>query len=379
MKIGLHYELARPTLNTHALFEETMAQVVLADQLGFDYVWSVEHHFLTGFSESTCPEVIHAAISQNTEQIRLGLGVIVLPYHNPVQVAERVATLDHLSNGRVDLGTGRSAPYELTGMGIDPSHSREMWDESINIIPQIWAADWFEFKGKYWDIPSRQILPKPYQEPHPPMWVACLQSSSYDIAAQKGIGVLAMGASDPRVLKPYITKYHDDVKNANPIGGFVNPQWGTQTFAVCAETDREGRDLAGNMLKQFFAPERPYTQGAKDIYDKLLQQWGGVPDDLKQEFIRGSERYGESGDQGSGEEINFIGHAAWDTLDPDTLCERAVVIGGDPDGCVAALKKHEAAGADQILLVVQTDQVPHETVMKSIELLGKYVLPEFKD
>ena len=94
MKIGLHYELARPTLDTHALFEETMAQVVLADQLGFDYVWSVEHHFLTGFSESTCPEVIHAAISQNTEQIRLGLGVIVLPYHNPVQVAERVATLD---------------------------------------------------------------------------------------------------------------------------------------------------------------------------------------------------------------------------------------------------------------------------------------------
>ena len=102
-----------------------------------------------------------------------------------------------------------------------------------------------------------------------------------------------------------------------------------------------------------------------------------MPDDLKQEFIRGSERY-ESGEQGSGEEINFIGHAAWDTLDADTLCERAVVIGGDPDGCIAALKIHEAAGADQILLVVQTDQVPHETVMKSIELLGKYVLPEFK-
>ncbi|MAG36775.1 MAG: hypothetical protein CL878_11120 [Dehalococcoidia bacterium] len=125
MKLGLHYEMARPELDDHLLLQETIEQIIRADQVGFDYVWLVEHHFMTGFSGSACPEIVYGALSQRTERIRLGLGVIVLPYHHPIRVAERVATLDHLAEGRVDFGTGRSAAYELTGMGIDPSQSRE--------------------------------------------------------------------------------------------------------------------------------------------------------------------------------------------------------------------------------------------------------------
>ena len=150
-----------------------MEQCILADEVGFDYLWFVEHHFLTGFSASPCPDLVYAALSQRTKQIRLGLGVVILPYHHPNRVAERVAMLDHLSEGRVDFGTGRSAPYELTGMGIDPRDSREMWEESLSMVPNIWQTDWYSYEGKYWQVPERQILPKPYQDPHPPIWGCC--------------------------------------------------------------------------------------------------------------------------------------------------------------------------------------------------------------
>jgi len=169
MKLGLHYEMARPNLDDHLLLQETIDQIILADRMGFDYVWLVEHHFLSGFSGSTSPETILGALSQRTEQIRLGLGVVVLPYHHPIQVAERVATLDHLAKGRIDFGTGRSQPYELSGMGVDPLESRAMWEESLTMIPRIWESDWFEWEGKFWNVPSRQVLPKPYQNPHPPI------------------------------------------------------------------------------------------------------------------------------------------------------------------------------------------------------------------
>ena len=118
MKLALQYEMQRPELDDHLVVKETMEQCVLADQAGFDYVWFVEHHFLTGFSASPCPDVFYGALSQRTKNIRLGLGVVILPYHHPVRVAERVAMLDHLSDGRVDFGTGRSAPASYTHLTL---------------------------------------------------------------------------------------------------------------------------------------------------------------------------------------------------------------------------------------------------------------------
>lgn len=378
MKLGLHYEMARPNLDDHLLLQETIDQIVLADRMGFDYVWLVEHHFLTGFSGSASPETILGALSQRTDRIRLGLGVVVLPYHHPIQVAERVATLDHLTNGRVDFGTGRSQPYELSGMGIDPLESRGRWEESLTMVPRIWESDWFQWEGKFWNVPSRQVRPKPYQNPHPPIWVAALQSATYEIAAQKGIGVLSMGASAPSVLEPYIRAYHEAVVKASPVGGTINSQWGSQTIGICTENNRDGRDLGALSTKTFFGPDRPYAKGQKDLYSRLIKQWGGIPDHLKEEFIR-SGAASEAGDNSEAEETNFVVDAVWESLDADTLADRAVIIAGNPDSCIAALKKHESAGVDQVLITMQTETVPHSVVMKSIELFGKYVIPEFKD
>ena len=383
MKLALQYEMQRPSLDDRLVLAETMEQCILADEVGFDYLWFVEHHFLTGFSASPCPELVYAALSQRTKQIRLGLGVVILPYHHPNRVAERVAMLDHLSGGRVDFGTGRSAPYELTGMGIDPRDSREMWEESLSMVPRIWQSDWFSHEGKFWQVPERQILPKPYQDPHPPIWVAALQPATYGIAAEKGIGVLSFGSSAPSSLEPHVKAYKRNVKRANPVGAFVNDQWASSTLGVCLEDDREAKEMGAQSLKNFFGPDRPYVQGQKDIYAQLLEKWGGVPDHLKANFSRYVEVEGEDADEPKEDILDYSGgsaiaHQIWSGLDADTLCDRAVVIAGNPDSCIEALKKHEAIGIDQMMIMMQTESVPHEKVMESIELFGKYVIPEFK-
>ena len=379
MKLGLQYEMQRPSLDDHLVLKETMEQCILADKVGFDYLWFVEHHFLTGFSASPCSDIVFAALSQRTERIRLGLGVVILPYHHPVRVAERVAMLDHLSEGRVDFGTGRSAPYELLGMGIDPRESRDRWDESLNMVPKIWESDWFSWEGQFWTVPSRQVLPKPYQKPHPPIWVAALQPSTYDIAAEKGIGVLAFGSSAPAEMEPHVRAYKENVKNAKPVGAFVNDQWASSTLGICLDDDKEARELGAQSLKAFFGPDRPYVQGQKDVYKQLLEKWGGVPENLRQNF----SRYVELDEGQTAEEAldvsggGAIAHKVWDDLDADTLADRAVVIAGDPDSCIEALKKHEATGIDQMMIMMQTETIPHEKVMRSIQLFGKHVIPEF--
>ena len=380
MKLALQFEMQRSDLDDHLVLSETMEQCILADEVGFDYLWFVEHHFLTGFSASPCPDLIFAALSQRTKRIRLGLGVVILPYHHPNRVAERVAMLDHLAEGRVDLGTGRSAVYELTGMGIDPRDSRDMWEESLTMIPKIWQSDWFSWEGRFWNVPSRQVLPKPYQNPHPPIWVAALQPATYKIAAEKGIGVLAFGSSAPAELEPHVRAYKENVRNATPVGAVINDQWASSTLGVCLEDNKEAREMGARSIKNFFGPNRPYVQDQKDVYARLLEQWGGIPDHLSQNF----SRYVEVSDKevpdgaldlsGGGS----IAHKIWNDLDADTLSDRAVIIAGDPDSCIEALKKHEATGVDQMMIMMQTESVPHDKVMKSIELFGKYVIPEFK-
>src|SRR5262249_10477399 len=147
MRFGLLYEAQRPFEGTsvewNALYKETLEQCVLADRVGFDNLWFVEHHFLTGFSGSPCPEVLLGALSQLTRRIRIGFGVSILPAHHPIHVAERAAMLDQLTDGRLEFGTGRSNAYEQLGQGVDPRETRAMWEESLTMLPQIWQSDEF--------------------------------------------------------------------------------------------------------------------------------------------------------------------------------------------------------------------------------------------
>ncbi len=385
MEFSLAYEMQRPTLDSHAVIEETIEQCILADEMGFDSVWFVEHHFLTTFSMSPCPEVVLAAIAAQTKRIRLGFGVVILPYHHPVRVAERIAMLDHISHGRVEFGTGRSAPYEQTGMGIDPRLSREMWEESLTMIPKIWASESFEWEGRFWNVPPREVLPKPYQKPHPPIWVAALQPATYELADKKGIGAMALGVNSPSVLEPHIKAYRENIKNAVPVGDAINNQWLSSCFGFCGEDNREARELSAKSLKTFFSPGRPYVQDQKDIYAHLLEQWGGVPEHLAQNFSRyvNVEAKVEGTNGGSALGLDLSGGSAlaqriWEEFDADTMADRGIIVAGDPPSCIDAIKLHEATGVDQLQFLMATETIGHAEVMKSIEMFGKHVIPAFK-
>ena len=376
MKFGLLYEMQRPSPDNEvdytALYDEVLEQAVLADEVGFDYAWSVEHHFLEGFSGSPASEVIISALARMTKRIRLGFGVVILPNHHPVQVAERMAMIDHISGGRVDMGTGRSSPYEQTGLGIDPRNSRELWDESVRMIPKIWmSGDSFEWEGKFFNVPKRHVLPKPKQDPHPPIWLACTQPTSYELAAERGIGVLSFGSGAPAGMKAHIDTYREQVVKSEPVGGFVNNQWANFTIGHCGENNDDARALATHALKEFFGPDKPYTANRQEVYAQLLEAWGGVPDDLKATFGRLDAGALDLAGGGSP-------RAALAQLGPDVLAERGVIIAGDPDSCIECVKQHQAAGVDQILMVMQTTEIPHEKVMSSIKLFGEEVIPAFQ-
>jgi len=383
MRLSLAYEMQRPVVDDHAVIEETIEQCVLADRMGFDAVWFVEHHFLTSFSMSPCPEVMFGALSRLTKRIRLGFGVVILPYHHPVRVAERVAMVDHLSGGRVEFGTGRSAAYEQTGMGIDPRHTRAMWEESLEMIPRVWEDGLFAWEGQYWNVPPREVRPKPFQKPHPPIWVAALQPATYELAAQKGIGVMALSVAAPSYLAPHIKKYKEDVRHARPVGGSINDQWLSSTMGLCDRDNKAARELAAKSLRTFFGPDRPYLKDQTHLYEQLVASWGGVPDHLRANFARYIKAEGAA-DTAGVPEVDLSGgsgqiaSALWNQIDADTLVERGVLVAGDPDSCLRAIAIHEEAGVDELQFLMATETVPHEKVMSSIEMFGTHVIPQLK-
>src|SRR5262247_812084 len=363
MRLSLAYEMQRPVVDDHAVIKETLEQCVLADRMGFDTVWFVEHHFLTSFSMSPGPVEIIGALSQLTKRIRLGFGVVILPYHHPVRVAERVAMVDHMSGGRVEFGTGRSAPYEQIGMGIDPRETRARWEESLRMIPRIWEDGLFSWEGKFWSVPPRDVRPKPYQKPHPRIWVAALQPSTYHLAAQKGIGVMALSVAAPASLEQHIKEYKENVRRATPVGKTINDQWLSATMAYCGPDNKEARELAAKSLKTFFGPDRPYLKDQVNIYERLVEQWGGVPDHLKANFARYIKK--DQLSTGDAPEVDLSGgsgaiaQAIWNQLDADTLAERGVIVAGDPESCLKAIRLHEATGVDQLQFLIATETISH--------------------
>src|SRR5688572_23974298 len=234
MKFGIFYEhqLPRPWTeeSEHKLLKDAVEQVKLADRLGIDYVWEVEHHFLEEYSHSSAPEVFLAACSQVTKNIRLGHGIVQLPFNfNPTaRIAERIATLDLLSDGRVDFGTGEAgSETELGGFGIDPNDKRSQWIEALDAVTRMFVEEPFAgYDGDYLKMPPRNVVPKPFQKLHPPMWVACSRRETIHLAATKGIGALSFSFVEPAEAKAWVDDYYATLASPAcvPAGFAVNPQ-----------------------------------------------------------------------------------------------------------------------------------------------------------
>src|SRR3954470_7297557 len=242
MKFGIFYEISVPRPwgpeTEKQVYDNCLEQVRLADELGFDQVWAVEHHFLEEYSHCSAPELFLTACAMVTKRIHVGHGIVVCvpEFNNPIKVAERTATLDILSNGRVEVGTGRSATWtELGGFGADPDQTKKTWDEYVRILPKMWTQERFSYRGRAFSMPERAILPKPIQKPHPPMWVAVTSPGTELDAADRGLGCLGVAAAGYDEQERRTKEYHRRIQLCDPVSSVVNDQVSTLNFLYCHE------------------------------------------------------------------------------------------------------------------------------------------------
>lgn len=204
----------------HQRLHNEVTWTVAADKAGFKYSWATEHHFLTEYSHLSSNEAFIAHLLAKTERIHVGSGIfnITPPVSHPARVAEKVAMLDNLSNGRFEFGVGRgSSTTEQRGFGIDdPELTKEMIDEVLPEFKKMWRENSYSFDGKFFSMPPRNVLPKPYSDPHPPMWIAAGNPSTFEKAARMGLGVLCFTMGTPEMLAPLIEVYKKEIEKAEP-------------------------------------------------------------------------------------------------------------------------------------------------------------------
>lgn len=362
MEFGLIYEICRPEpfeeeFSEKDAYWQALEQIELADELGFDYVWAVEHHFLNGYSLSSAPEVFLSAVAQRTKRVRVGNGVRLLPppFNHPVRSAEMAAVLDILSNGRFDFGVGRSTTEaELGGFGIKPEDSKPMLIEVLPEIVKMWTHDKYPgFTGKYFSMPPREVIPTPIQKPHPPIWMACTQPSSFDLAASFGVGVLAFGVGAPGDVKNSIKRYKQNVKiPSNPVSTVINSKVAPATIMFCADDTKLAIEMGlaaalwyGQQTAKLFAPWANKTIKGYEYYSELVKD----PEFIKQFQVPIEDR----------------------------LNDKFSLV-GTPDKVALAVKAYQEIGADQIICLVQAGKIPHKNILESLSLFAKEVMRQFK-
>ena len=349
MKFGIFYEhqLPRPWAqdSEHKLLKNALEQIALADRLGYHYAWEVEHHFLEEYSHSSAPEVFLAAASQITKNIRLGHGIIQLTTNHPARVAEKVATLDLVSDGRVELGLGEGASVtELHPFNLRFRDKRLVWEDAVKcVLPMFWNHGW-EYEGPFFKFPLRAVIPKPLQKPHPPLWVACSQLETIKYSAHRGMGALCFKFVDLNSAQAWVNAYYNTfVHHQEKLAEYqANPNIAVVGGFMCARTDEEAWQKADgwtffNFALQLYNKEGPWRPGEVDIWEKY-QEWKLTP----------------AGQRRSGSEL--IGS-------PDTIRQRLLEL--------------EAANVDQVILLNQAGKNTHEDICASLEMFAREVMPEF--
>jgi len=372
MKFGIFYEhqLPRPWHedSEQQLINDALDQIQFADELGIQYVWEVEHHFLEEYSHSSAPEVFLAAASQRTKNMRIGHGIIQTApgYNHPARTAERVAMLDLVSNGRVEFGSGESSSEaELGGFRIDPQVKREAWLEGLEVALRCMTETPFTgVDGQFVQMPPRNVVPKPAQKPHPPLWVACSRRDTILLAAEKGIGALSFAFIEPDDARQWVADYEETLRTkCVPVGMAVNPQVACVTPMMCARDENdaiarglEGGNFFGYSLAHFyvFGEHRPAITNVWEEFEERRGKMGYSPEAA---IAARSETLGAKA--ASGDETGLRGAI------------------GTPDQLREFLRRYEDAGVDQLIFVMQAGKNRHEHIMESLELFGTEVLPEF--
>jgi alkanesulfonate monooxygenase SsuD/methylene tetrahydromethanopterin reductase-like flavin-dependent oxidoreductase (luciferase family) len=374
MKFGIFYEhqLPRPWNDgdEHKMLKDAVEQVALADKLGIDYVWEVEHHFLEEYSHSSAPEVFLAACSQRTSRIRLGHGIVQLPieFNHTARVVERLATLDLLSDGRAEFGTGEaSSEAELGGFMIDRDTKRDQWTEHIDAATRMMVEEPFAgWEGRYFEMPVRNVVPKPFQKPHPPLWVACSRRETIHLAAQTGIGALTFSFVEPREAKVWVDDYYATLASEQcvPAGFAVNPNVAMVLPMMCHEDEAtaierglDGAHFFGYSLGYYYiyGQHRP---GVSDVWREFEEQRSQFGFDREIAAQTGAPLGAQMMQRGMGSLRGAI---------------------GTPEQLRTLLRRYAEVGVDQMIFVSQVGRNRHEHICESLELFAREVMPEFHE
>jgi len=395
VKFDIFCEIQRakpfPPEHEKRLLADTIEEARAADQAGFEIWWQVEHHGAPEFSYSSAPELVLTAIAYSTRNIHVGHAGVLAPFriNGPLRVAERGATLDILSNGRFELGLAKSGGKEWETFGVDPATARDEMREAFTMIPRMWTQETFSWDSKLFQMPEREVIPKPLQRPHPRLWQTASSPDSFLMAGELGVGVLGTTLFSPvPYMKSMFDEYEKGIASQKPsAGSFRNHQKGVFTFVHVAESRKQAidsgaaaaalwyvhfapiafkvpRSIWWNMIRAGLNPHLART-AANDI--TALK--GDDPTSLEipadeLPVVAALKRMAQ-GDEISNEEA----HELLEPLDS--------VIIGDADHCAAKMNRYAEIGTDRLLCLLQYGRIPHEAVMRSTRLIGEHIIPRF--
>ncbi len=363
---------------------DAIAQARLADEQGFGCWWTVEHHGAPEFSYSLAPELILAILSQHTQRIRLGHSGVLAPFHinHPIRIAERAAWTDIASGGRLELGLARSGGTEWETFEIDPETARDQLVEALHMIPQMWMRDDFEWDGRFAKIPRRDVVPKPLQRPHPPLWQTSTSPESFFLAGSLGVGVLGTTLLTSLAnLRALLDQYDRGLREAKPVGAFVNAQRSIFTFTLCAETRKQAIESRAAEAVLWF------INAAPSVFHVPRSVW---IDAIRGEFSdTRPERTTALAQAEVHDALDFDDpvpviallnrQVAGEKIDPVEAFEvmetiESVVI-GDIEACRKKMERYAEVGCDRLMCLMQMGGVAHETVMESIRIVGEELVP----
>ena len=328
--------------NPTLAFRRDMELIEWLDELGYDEAWIGEHHS-AGWEIISSPELFIAAAAERTRHIKLGTGVVSLPYHHPFMVANRMVQLDHMTRGRVMFGVGPGAlPTDAYMMGIDPSTQRRKMDESLGIILRLFTEDEpITYKGEWFELNEALLQIKPYQRPYMPLAVASIQSPSGVVLAGKyGASILTITVPrDPSEGRADYSKLWDIAEETAKENSKVvrRDEWRLTVPVHVAETTQQARDDVRVGAHQFLREYSEGTNGRDPVFH-------GADEDLV-----------------------------------DWMAESGYWIVGSPDDCIEGINQlARESGGFGGFLVQTVDWAPRETILKSYELIARYVMPQFQ-
>lgn len=371
-----------------AIFRDAIEQAKLADELGFGCWWTVEHHGATEFSYSSSPEMMLAVISQHTERLRLGHSGVLAPFNinHPIRVAERAAFLDQVSGGRLELGLARSGGTEWEAFEVDPESSRDQLREALQMLPKMWTQNDFQWKSEHVTIPPRDIVPKPIQQPHPPLWQTSTSPESFRMAGSLGVGVLGTTLVSPLdTLATLLGEYNKGLESCDPVGEFINAQRSVFTFMFCAETRQAAINSgAGEAILWFINAAPAVFHVPRDTWIDAIR--GDLKEDspVSDAALAAPEVHDDLDLNDPVPVISLLNRQlVGEKLDPVEVFEvmesiESVVI-GDVSACEAKLNRYAEIGCDRLMCLMQMGGVSQEDVMQSIRLTGEELIPRLAE